>query len=59
MPFPRPYINTIPEEDADPTMIAVPKKTTGIGSRPSGLPKDVKNSTQTIEHVGGTATGRK
>ena len=55
--FPRPYINTVPDEDGDAIMIGVPKKTTGIGSRPSGLPKDSKN-TNAIEHVGKSATGK-
>lgn len=56
--FPGPYINDVPDEDADPIMVAVPKKTTGIGARASGQPKNVRNS-NAIDHVGGTATGRK
>lgn len=54
--FPRPYINSVPEEGSDPYMKYTTFPTTGIGARPSGLPKDIRNS-NTIEHVGGTTPG--
>ena len=56
--FPRPYLNSVPEEDSDPIMKAVPKKHTDIGARVSGTPKGMSNS-NSIEHVGGSATGKR
>ncbi len=48
--FPGPYINSVKEEDS--MMIRVDQDLLGIGARSSGLPKDIKNSTQSISHVG-------
>ena len=54
--FPRPYVNNVRK---DPIMEYVPFERTGIGSRSSGLPKDVKADNLNLEHVGGTAGGSK
>ena len=50
--FPRPYVNEVRQ---DSIMEYVEFQTTGIGSRRSGLPKDVKSEGMNLEHVGGTA----
>ena len=54
--FPKPYVNNTRK---DPIMEYVPFEKTGIGSRASGLPKDVKAGTLGLDHVGGTAGGSK
>lgn len=56
--FPKPYIDNVPKDGEDPMMIAVPKKTMGIGARPSGLPKGNMNEIKSLEHVGDNATGK-
>lgn len=48
--FPAPYIQDTKIDD--PIMKRIDIDTLEIGARPSGLPKDVKNSTMSIEHVG-------
>lgn len=49
--FPAPYVNTITENDS--VVIRVDQDRGEIGSRASGLPKDVTSTTMGIEHVGG------
>lgn len=51
--FPAPYVSTVREND--PVVIRVDQDHGEIGSRPSGLPGDVKATGMTIEHVGGKA----
>lgn len=48
--FPGPYVNTIRE--SDPVVIRVNQDRGEIGSRASGLPKDITSSQMNIEHVG-------
>lgn len=50
--FPRAYTNKIDVNETDPMMKRVPPDHTGIGARPSGLPKDVKDDGMGISHVG-------
>lgn len=50
--FPSPYINETRADD--PIMKRVKTAHAEIGSRPSGMPSDVKNS-NTISHVGDKA----
>lgn len=54
--FPKPYVDTVRK---DPMMEYVPFENTGIGSRKSGTPKDVKKGDMGLDHVGGTAGGSK
>lgn len=49
--FPGPYVNSVREDD--PVVIRVNQDRGEIGSRTSGLPKDVTSSDMSIEHVGG------
>jgi hypothetical protein len=53
--FPAPYVNDTKE--TDPMIIRVDVNKTEIGARPSGLPKDVKNSNN-VEHVDNRSTGK-
>lgn len=50
--FPSPYINSTNADD--PIMIRVPMDKTDIGSRSSGMPKNIESS-GSIVHVGNTA----
>lgn len=54
--FPKAYVNNVRK---DPMMEYVPMDKTSIGSRSSGLPKDVKKGDLGLDHVGGTAGGSK
>lgn len=54
--FPKPYVNTVKK---DGIMEYVPMDKTGIGSRSSGMPRDVKKGDLGLDHVGGTASGAK
>jgi hypothetical protein len=54
--FPRPYVNSVPEEGSEPMMQYVPFKNLGIGARPSGLPKDGVNDIKSLTHVGEDGT---
>ena len=49
--FPAPYVNSISENDS--LIIRVDQDKGEIGSRSSGLPKDVTSTTMSIDHVGG------
>lgn len=49
--FPAPYINSVSENDS--VVIRVDQDRGEIGSRASGLPKDVTSSSMNIDHVGG------
>ena len=49
--FPAPYVSSISENDS--LIIRVDQDKGEIGSRSSGLPKDVTSTTMGIEHVGG------
>lgn len=55
--FPKPYVNSVKAEDS--LMKRVPMQHTGIGATPAGMPKGMQSEGMSIEHVGGTATGRK
>ncbi|MDE2106777.1 MAG: hypothetical protein KGL39_56705 [Patescibacteria group bacterium] len=58
--FPGPYINdTGPQRENDPMMKRVQTGNMDIGARPSGMPRDVKSTSGTIDHVGGSAGGKK
>lgn len=48
--FPAPYVNSVSEDDA--IIIRVDQNKGEIGSRSSGLPKDVTSSNMSISHVG-------
>jgi hypothetical protein len=54
--FPKPYVNNVRK---DPMMEYTTFPNTGIGSRPSGMPKSVKKGNLGLDHVGGTASGSK
>lgn len=49
--FPSPYVNSVREND--PVVIRVDQDKGEIGSRASGLPKDVTSGQMSIDHVGG------
>lgn len=49
--FPAPYVNAVSENDS--VIIRVDQDKGEIGSRNSGLPKNVTSSQMSIEHVGG------
>lgn len=49
--FPAPYVNTVSENDS--YVIRVDQDKGEIGSRSSGLPKEVTSTSMGIEHVGG------
>lgn len=53
--FPRPYVNDVPAEGADKTMVYPPFDKLDIGARSSGLPKNNLNEIRSLDHVGGTA----
>lgn len=55
--FPKAYVNSVRKDDS--LMEYVPMDKTGIGSRSSGLPKNVKKGDLALDHVGGTAGGSK
>jgi hypothetical protein len=57
--FPKPYIDSVKESGEDAFIQRVPLKHLDIGARPSGMPGSVKPEKMGIEHVGGSATGRK
>ena len=57
--FPRPYVNSVPEEGNESMMVYVPFKTMGIGARPSGLPKGGVNDIKSLTHTGSDGTGGK
>lgn len=48
--FPAPYVNSITENDS--VVIRVDQDRAEIGSRASGLPKDVTSDKMNISHVG-------
>lgn len=54
--FPGPYLQTTKAED--PIMIRVDLHHGEIGSRPSGMPKSIKDQGMGIEHVGGNASSK-
>ena len=56
--FPKAYTNKIDVNETDPMMKRVPADNMGIGSRPSGMPKDQKATEMTIQHVGNSAGSR-
>lgn len=49
--FPAPYVNSISENDS--IIIRVDQDRGEIGSRASGLPKDITSGNMSIDHVGG------
>lgn len=53
--FPAPYVDSVREND--PLVIRVDQDMGEIGSRPSGLPKDVRSQNMGIQHVGSTTSG--
>ena len=53
--FPAPYVESVREND--PVVIRVNQDMGEIGSRASGLPKDVKAMGMTLSHVGSVAGG--
>jgi len=55
--FPKPYVNDVKIDPAIMEYVNFP--TMGIGSRPSGLPKDSLNQIKSLEHVGKSAGGSK
>ena len=55
--FPRPYVNTVPKENAEPMMEYVNFNHLGIGARPSGMPKEGPNNIRSLDHVGSDASG--
>ena len=58
--FPRAYVNQVPKEGSDPTMVYVDFDKLGIGARSSGLPKTGVNAPgMNLEHVGDTAGSKK
>ena len=48
--FPAPYVNSITESDS--MIVRVDQDRGEIGSRASGMPKDIKSEKMGIEHVG-------
>lgn len=57
--FPKPYINDVPKEGSDSMMVTVDFDKLGIGARTSGLPKDASTGPRPLDHVGGSATGKR
>jgi hypothetical protein len=57
--FPKPYKNEVPKEGSDGLMEYTSFPTMGIGARRSGLPKDNPNGIKSLDHVGGSAQGKK
>jgi hypothetical protein len=57
--FPRPYVNDVPREGSDKVMEYVPFDDMDIGARKSGMVKDASKGPGSLDHVGGTAGGRK
>jgi hypothetical protein len=56
--FPRPYLNDAKQDD---TILHYPRggdfSATDIGSRKSGMPKDIKSETMDLDHVGSQIPG--
>lgn len=57
--FPKPYQNTVPAEGQSKIMETVNFDRMGIGARSSGLPKSVNSGGMGLDHVGGSAQGKK
>jgi hypothetical protein len=57
--FPKPYVDSVPEEGKDPMMQTVDFDRMGIAARSSAMPKSGSDGPLPIEHVGGSATGGK
>ena len=55
--FPRPYVDSVPKENAEPMMEYVDFARMGIGARSSGLPQGGVNGTKSLDHVGKSASG--
>ena len=53
--FPAPYVEQVREND--PVVVRVDQDNGEIGSRPSGLPKDITSSRMGIQHVGSGVSG--
>jgi len=49
--FPRAYVNSVREND--PVVIRVDQDKGEIGSRSSGMPKDIMTTGMSLSHVGG------
>lgn len=53
--FPGPYLNDVKKDES--MMQYVPMEKTDIGARASGMPKNVKSESTSIEHVENRKTG--
>lgn len=57
--FPRPYVNSVPTEGQEGMMEYVPFDRLGIGARSSGMKGAMPMSPKSLDHVGGSAGGKK
>ena len=57
--FPKPYLNSVPEVGTAPGMVYPPLHNMHIGARKAGMPKMASEGPGSLEHVGGSATGKK
>jgi hypothetical protein len=55
--FPKPYLNSIPDEGMQPGIEYVDFKKLGIGARASGMPSTASTGPKSIDHVGSSAGG--
>jgi hypothetical protein len=57
--FPRPYVNSVPNEGESKIMEYVDFDKLGYGGRKSAMPKSTPNGIKSLEHVGMSAEGGK
>ena len=55
--FPKPYVNSIIEND--PQIVRVPMDRMDIGARGKGIPANPSTGPRGLDHVGGTAGGKR